>query len=136
MLLVFPQHLTWVSLLALPAFALLMVNGMWMSLLFGIVSTRFRDVPPIIGSVMQLVFYVTPIVWQFQVLSNNPHIGEKARIVELNPFLHYVEVLRGPLLGQPFDRTHWAVVIGCTVVGWLVTLAFFRNYRARISYWV
>jgi ABC-2 type transport system permease protein len=133
---IYPQHLNWTSLLVFPAFVLLVINGLWMSMLFGIVSTRFRDVPPIIGSLMQLIFYVTPIVWQYQILANNHSVGARARIVELNPFLHYVEIMRGPLLGQAFNGTHWLVVLGCTVAGWLVTLVFYRNYRARIAYWV
>jgi ABC-2 type transport system permease protein len=34
--------------------------------LAGIVATRFRDIPPIIGSLTQLLFFMTPIVWSYE----------------------------------------------------------------------
>jgi ABC-2 type transport system permease protein len=136
MLVIFPQPLGWTSLLAVPALVLLAINGTWMSLLFGIISTRFRDVPPVLGSLMQLAFYVTPIVWQYDVLTRNSSIGDRARIAKLNPFLHYVEILREPLLGQTILWTSWLVVGVLTVVGWAVTFLAYRNYRSRIAYWV
>lgn len=138
MLLVFPQPLDWGSLLAIPAFALLMVNGAWVALLFGVVSTRFRDLMPVLQSIVQLAFFLTPIVWIYEDLVNspNPAIAERARIVELNPLMHFVEIIRRPMLGQPQEWRHWAVVLVITVVGWLLTMVVLRRYRSRVAYWV
>jgi ABC-2 type transport system permease protein len=124
------------TLVAIPAFALLVLNGYWVALLVGIVSTRFRDIPPVTQSIVQLMFFLTPIVWVYDQLLQNPATAARARLVEFNPFLHFVEIIRRPLLGQSFVPRYWYVVIGITVAGWLVTLIFMRNYRARVSYWV
>nr|WP_255411532.1 ABC transporter permease [Blastococcus sp. TF02-8] len=138
MLVVFRQDLHWSSLSAIPAFLLLVVNGLWVALLLGIVTTRFRDMAPIIGSVVQLAFFMTPIVWIYQdfLQSPNPSIAERARLAELNPFLHFVEMLRRPMLGQPQELRYWIVVLVITVVGWALALSTLRRYRARVSYWV
>ena len=138
MLVVFPQDLHWTDLAAVPAFGLLVLNGAWVALLLGIVTTRFRDLAPIIQSVVQLAFFMTPIVWIYQDLLNspNPTIAERARLAELNPFLHFVEMLRRPMLGQPQELRYWVVVLVCTVVGWALTLFVLRRYRSRVSYWV
>ncbi|MEI4272125.1 ABC transporter permease [Klenkia sp. LSe6-5] len=138
MLAIFPQPLTWRSLTALVALALLMVNGVWVSLLFGIVSTRFRDLVPISQSIVQLMFFMTPIVWIYGDLlnSSNPTVAERARIAEFNPFLHFLEIIRAPLLGQDQHWRHWAVVLAITVVGWALTLVAMRKYRSRVAYWV
>jgi ABC-2 type transport system permease protein len=138
MLLVFPQPLDWSSLLALPAFVLLAVNGAWVALLFGIVSTRFRDLQPVLQSIVQLAFFLTPIVWIYEDLtdSTNPAIAERARLVELNPLMHFVEIVRRPLLGQPEQWRNWTVVLVITVVGWLLTLYILRRFRSRVAYWV
>jgi ABC-2 type transport system permease protein len=138
MLVVFPQPLSWSSLAAFPAFALLTVNGAWVALLLGIVTTRFRDLTPITQSIVQLAFFLTPIVWIYEDLLNspNPAIAERARIAELNPFLHFVEILRRPMLGQPLEWRNWIVVLVITVLGWVVTLLALRRYRSRIAYWV
>jgi homopolymeric O-antigen transport system permease protein len=138
MLVIFPQPLTWTSLVAVPAFLLLTANGAWVALLLGMVTTRFRDLTPITQSVVQLMFFLTPIVWIYDDLVNsaNPAIAERARLVEFNPFLHFIEIIRQPMLGQDQQIRHWIVVLVITVVGWAVTLVVLRRYRARISYWV
>jgi ABC-2 type transport system permease protein len=138
MLVIFPHPLHWTSLAAFPAFALLAVNGAWVALLFGMASARFRDMNPIIASVVQLMFFLTPIVWIYEDFLNspNPQIAERARIAEINPFLHFIEIIRRPMLGQDQLWHHWAVVLVITVVGWTVTLLALRRYRARVSYWV
>ena len=133
---VFPHPRGWSLLLALPAFGLLVINGAWISVLCGIVATRFRDIPPIIASLTQLVFFMTPIVWQYDRLLNMPGIAERARIAELNPVLHFVEIMRQPMLGQPIAWQHWYVVGAITVVGCATALVALRNYRSRVAYWV
>jgi ABC-2 type transport system permease protein len=101
-------------------------------------SSRFRDLNPIVGSVVQLMFFLTPIVWIYEdfLHSPNPSIAERARLAELNPFLHFIEMIRRPMLGEPQVWHHWAVVLGITVVGWAITLVALRRYRSRVSYWV
>jgi ABC-2 type transport system permease protein len=138
MLVIFPQHLHWSDLSAIPAFALLVVNGAWVALFLGIFTTRFRDLSPIIASVVQLAFFMTPIVWVYKnfLESPNPSIAARARLAELNPFLHFVEFLRRPMLGQPQELRFWVVVLAITVVGWALTLFTLRRYRSRVSYWV
>ena len=132
LVIIFPQPLSATVLLALPAFVLLVLNGLWLALLAGIIATRFRDIPPIIASLTQLLFFMTPIVWSYERLKSNP----LAAYVELNPVMHFVEILRQPLLGQPIVWRHWAVVGVITVVGCAVSLVCLRNYRSRVAYWV
>ncbi|WP_075014533.1 galactan export ABC transporter permease subunit Wzm/RfbD [Geodermatophilus obscurus] len=138
MLLVYPQPLKWTAVYAIAAFAVLAVNGVWVALTVGIVTTRFRDILPITQSVVQLMFFLTPIVWVYDELVNspNPEIAERARLAEFNPFLHYVEIIRRPLLGQDQVWRHWVVVLVITVVGWALTMLVLRRYRSRVSYWV
>ena len=87
MLLVFPQSLTLASLTAVPAFLLLMLNGAWVALFVGIVTTRFRDIMPITQSVVQLMFFLTPVVWIYDELLNspNPQIAERLIISRQRP---------------------------------------------------
>jgi ABC-2 type transport system permease protein len=134
LIVIFPQPLGWSVLLALPAFAVLVLNGAWIAILAGIIATRFRDIPPIVASLTQLLFFMTPIVWSYEILKDN--LDERARLAELNPVLHFVEILRQPLLGQGIVWRHWYVVGAITVAGWAAALVFLRNYRSRVAYWV
>jgi ABC-2 type transport system permease protein len=104
----------------------------------GIVSTRFRDLTPITQSLVQLMFFMTPIVWIYSDFLNspNPTIASRARLAELNPFLHFIEIIRAPMLGDAQHLRHWLVVLAITVLGWALTFVIMRRYRARVAYWV
>lgn len=137
LMLIFPRPLGWDILLAVPALLLLIVNGVWVAMFFGIIATRYRDVAPLLEALVQLLFYVTPIVWTTATLKNvGPEMQTRARIVELNPLYHYMEVVRAPLIGAPLPMYHWYVVLGCTVGGLLLAMLAMKQWRYRVSYWV
>lgn len=136
-LIVFPQPLNWTVVLVIPAIILYVLNGVWVCLVFGILSTRFRDIGQLLTTAVQLVFFMTPIIWTTESLSSTTHQeSSRLKLVELNPMYHYLDIARGPLLGQSVAFYHWAIVLGCTAVGWLFALVVMRNYRARVAYWV
>ena len=120
----------WAGFLALPGLVLLCLNGIWVALLIGIVSARFRDVPPIVGSIVRICFFVTPIIWMPEL------VPARAMVLEFNPFYHLLEVVRAPLLGEVPALSSWIAVLSMTAAGGVLALAFFRRYRWRIAYWV
>ncbi len=137
LVLIFRPPLGWGSLMAFPALLLIVLNGAWVAILIGVIATRYRDIPPVTGSIVTLAFFMTPIVWNYeQLLGTKGAMGKRARLAELNPFLHYIEILRRPMIGESFELRHWIVVLAITVVGWAAALVVLRNYRARVSYWV
>ena len=133
---VFPQPVNWTVLLIIPALFLFALNAIWVTIVFGILSTRFRDIGQLLATVVQLVFFMTPIIWTTDNLGQNAQNSSRLKLVELNPMFHYLEIARGPLLGEPVEFYHWAVVLGCTAVGWVLAMMVMRNYRARVAYWV
>jgi ABC-2 type transport system permease protein len=136
LIIIFPQPLSMSLVLVLPALALLLVNGGWIAIVAGIIATRFRDIPPIINSMTQLLFYVTPIVWDSGRMAQNPAIRGRIQLAEANPIMHFVEILREPMLGEQIVWRHWYVAGAITVVGWGAAMVIMRNYRSRVSYWV
>lgn len=137
LILIFPRPLGWQFLMAIPGLALLLVNGVWVSMFFGIVATRFRDVAPLLEALTQLLFYVTPIVWTVTTLKEQGgDVAQRAKIAELNPLFHYLEIVRAPMIGEPLAAYHWWVVLGCTAAGLLLAGLAMRQWRFRVSYWV
>ena len=129
--------LNWTVLLAIPALVLLLLNAMWVSLVFGIFSTRYRDIAPILGSTTLMLFVLTPVMWTTQTLEDQGgEVAERARLAQIIPTYHYLEIIRAPLLGEPVAAYHWYIVIAITVIGWLLAFVALRNYRARVPYWV
>lgn len=119
-----------VTLLALPGMLLLLTAGFFASLLFGALSTRFRDVPPIVASVMQVAFFLSPVFWTPGALRG------KEIFVNWNPFYYMLEIVRMPLLGQAPTLSMWGVAVLIVCACALVAFAFFARYRHRIPYWI
>jgi ABC-2 type transport system permease protein/lipopolysaccharide transport system permease protein len=129
-LVVFAVPLDWYVLEVIPGFVLLAINGLWISILLGLVSTRFRDVPPIVGSFLQVLFFMTPIIWPAEML------GHWQALATYNPLFAMVDVVRAPLLGVPTAETSWIILSAMTILGCAITFAVFARFRSRIAYWI
>jgi ABC-2 type transport system permease protein/lipopolysaccharide transport system permease protein len=119
-----------VMLLAIPGLIIVLINGALANLYIGIISARFRDVPQVVVSVVQIVFFVTPIFWKPELLQS------RAYLADLNPFYHLIEIVRAPLLGQMPTAKHYLAVVLITLINLAIASAFFARFRARIAYWV
>jgi lipopolysaccharide transport system permease protein len=117
----------------IPALLLWLVDGMAVCLLLGVFGARFRDIPPIIGSIVQIAFYVTPVLWSPTMIMHR-HIGRL--LVEWNPFYALLQILRGPLLGLPLEPAVWGVALGYSALLLVLSALVFTRARARITYWV
>lgn len=129
---VFLKPIGIVSLLAIPGFILSTVTLTWVALLAGILCTRYRDLTQIVASVLQIVFYLTPILWMPSMLAERHGYV----YMDVNPFYHLIEVIRSPLLGSAPTMTSWLVSIGMALIGWIVTISVYGKYKNRISYWL
>ena len=120
----------WVGLLAIPGILLLIMNMYWISLLVSLVSTRFRDMVPIINSAVQIMFFVTPISWMPKLL------GESSMIVKLNPLIYLLDVARLPLQGIAPPITTWLIDIVIACFGFSISFTVFNKVRSRIPFWI
>lgn len=118
------------GLLALPGLVLVTINGALLTLLIGMVSARFRDIPQLIASAVQIVFFVTPIMWKPELLEGRTYIAT------LNPVFHLIELVRAPLLGSVPSLQSYGAVLVLTLVNFAVVSIFFTRFRSRIAYWV
>lgn len=130
-LLVVGKPLGWVALLSIPGLALGALNLSWIALLLAIVCARYRDLPQMVTSVLQVIFYLTPVMWLPTLLPR-----DVSYLLDLNPVYHLLEVIRAPLLGLAPSVTSWVVAGVLAVVGWIVALFVFGRYRRRIAYWL
>jgi ABC-2 type transport system permease protein/lipopolysaccharide transport system permease protein len=119
-----------VVLLAAPGLALVVLNAVFAALTLGVLSARFRDIPQIVASVVQLLFFLTPIMWKAEML------GPRASFVIYNPFYHMVEIVRAPLLGQWPTTMSVTTALVLTLANAALAVVLFARFRARIAYWV
>jgi lipopolysaccharide transport system permease protein len=117
----------------MPACLLWAADAFAICLLLGIFGARFRDIPPIVGSVMQIAFYMTPVMWSPTMLM---HRGFAIALVKLNPFFALLEIVRGPLLNMAFEPDAWRTALAYSTALLLITGVIFVRARPRIPYWV
>ena len=130
-LLVFAIPVRPVIILVIPALILIVLNGLWIGLLLGTLSARFRDIPQTVQSVMQVVFFMTPVMFHTKQLS--PGVQS---VLDFNPFAACLAIARDPLLGNVPRAQDVIVAVACLCLGWLIVLPFFGKFRDRIVYWL
>jgi ABC-2 type transport system permease protein/lipopolysaccharide transport system permease protein len=126
----FDVHVGAATLLVIPGVTLVCLNGVWIGLLFGSLNARFRDFHPIMAAVVQVFFFITPIMWKPE------QLADQRIVLELNPFFYLVDIVRTPLLGGAPDVSTWLVVLAITSVGSAVTFLFFKRFRPRVAFWL
>ncbi|WP_340583689.1 MULTISPECIES: ABC transporter permease [Brucella] len=119
-------------LLSFPGFLLVCLNLAWIMLILAVLCARFRDMTQVVTNFLQIFFYATPIMWMVKILPD--HVSRA--FIEFNPFYHFIELVRAPLLGHAPENASWFVAVGLAVFGWAVALVFFGKYRWRVAYWL
>ncbi|WP_061976555.1 ABC transporter permease [Aureimonas sp. AU20] len=116
-------------LMFLPALVLVVLNGFFVTMILAPLCARFRDIPMIVQSVVQIVFFMTPILWDPKL------VPQRAVFLQANPFYHFIEIIRAPLLGRVASLENWTICLGLTAVLGFLAFHFFARYRPRIAYW-
>lgn len=120
------------ALLSIPGFILVVLNLAWVALILGIICARYRDLPQIVSNFLQVLFYLTPIMWMPTLLPQRAGIY----LLSLNPLYHLLEIVRAPLLGHLPSAQSWLVASGLALIGWGMTVAIYTSYKRRIAYWL
>ena len=113
----------------IPALFLFVFTGLWVTLLLAILGARFRDLPLLIKTVMRFLFFASPVFWV-------PTEGIRMTLALINPFAHFMAIVREPLLGHAPTLLNWVVVLGISLPGSIASIVLFIRYRRSIVFWV
>ncbi len=119
------------TLMFIPGLILFYINSLSYGLALAMIGARFRDITQIVKSLIQVIFFITPVMWNPQILP-----PEKRFIANLNPFYAFIEFIRCPLIGTLPSLISWLMVFAITLFGCLVSFKLFCRYRSRIIYWL
>jgi lipopolysaccharide transport system permease protein len=124
-----PWPLGFETLLCLPGLAIVYVFVVSASIIVSMVCVRYRDVPPVIASLLQLLFFVSPIIW----IPSQIHGGEL--VVELNPIAYLLAITRDPVMGNAPSLMNWVGAIGFVAVVTAAMIYLYTRYRSRVVFW-
>ena len=116
--------------LVVPAFFIILANSVATYFLLGVVCARFRDITHLIITLMRFSLFVTPIMW------TAGGDGIRGKIAVINPFTHFIEIVREPVLYGSMAFTSWMIILAFTVVLWLITIIVYVRVRKRFIYWL
>jgi ABC-type polysaccharide/polyol phosphate export permease len=121
------------ALWVLPGLLILMAAALLWITIMAHLHTRFRDAAQIGSILMQVGFYVTPVLFPAELLRKRGLVA----IIDLNPMYHLLEVVRRPLISSaPADPLNY---VGSAVVILLLTVAagqLVRSYGRRIVFFL
>ena len=97
-----------------------------------ILSARFKDMPPIVSSVMMLAFYATPVFWYRDQIPSDLVL----KVLAINPISHYFSVTRDPLLGTGTDLVSYVPVLTALAVCAAFAHVVVRRFGRQSVFWV
>ena len=128
---VFQQPVTVKIFLVVPAVLLFLITALWLGYLVGLICARFRDIGHAMQSILQLGFYITPVIWKPE------FITEQYRwLLAFNPFATYITIIRGALTSEPFPAFEWGLAALIAFGGAALSLPLIGKYRRRLLFWV
>ena len=130
---IFVFHLTFSAdlLWLIPGFILIVLNGIFWGTLLGLFGTRYRDFPPILASIIQVAFFLTPIMWMPTALPTRYHW-----VTLYNPFNSILDFIRNPLINAPIAPATLIIAAIITLVGFLLYVMAINKSKHRLVFWL
>lgn len=126
---------TWPSivgvLFSILGFLITFMTALAVGMIIGITTLRYRDIQPILKSLVRIAFFATPIIWMERDLGE---VGDL--ILAVNPFGYFLHIVRDPLLGVAINPFDWLIACGIFVVCVLGALLLLARTKHRLAYWL
>lgn len=118
-------------LLFIPNLVILVLISVLIGSIIAVLSTRFRDMPLITDSIITVLFFCTPIMW------NINQLPEKYQIFCLaNPIYHIVELLRAPLMGKAVLLISYGILGIVTIISFVSYYYIMNRCKYRVIFWL
>jgi ABC-2 type transport system permease protein/lipopolysaccharide transport system permease protein len=101
------------------------------SLVVAFPTARFRDFGQLIAAVLQLLFFITPVIWAPINMSHRQRV-----MVMYNPFAHLLAIVRDPLIGQAPSMNDWSWSISTLIASTIAAIVVLALYRKRVIFWL
>ena len=98
--------------------------------ILSIICSRYRDIPPIVSSLLQLSFFVTPILFKKGLLA------EYSFILFFNPFYYFLEIFRSPLIGIDINLKYYFVSFLIMLSTWIILFLIYNRSKNKIPFWI
>jgi ABC-type polysaccharide/polyol phosphate export permease len=119
---------------SIPGLLVLFLVCVFLAILCGVLHTHFPDTQNLLEILLQILFYLTPVLYPPHALSQR---GRLSWLVELNPFTSVLELVRAPILGGTLPSL-WRLQIALLLLlatGALAAVCL-RKLERTLVFWV
>lgn len=100
------------------------------SSIVSILSVRFKDFEQFIPTLLQLTFFISPILW-----SPNS-IKDSFLFLKYNPIYYLLNIVREPLMGEVNDINSYLIIFSLILFLFLFFLFLYYKARNKIIFWI
>jgi ABC-type polysaccharide/polyol phosphate export permease len=101
-----------------------------LTVIMGILFARYRDIPRLVSSTIVILMFITPIFWKAEMLG-----GTRGMVVQLNPFMYLIEMMRKPMMGV-FNEGEMVIFMIIFIIVWTVGLLVYKKFSNSVVFWV
>ena len=116
--------------LLIPALIIIAINALCIGITFGFFSARFRDIVQIIQTILTIMIFITPIMWKKEMLNDHQIIAL------LNPFTHFIAIIREPLLGNVPSIDNFSAILIITITNVIIASHCYNRFKHRLVFWL
>ena len=119
-----------VFLLAIPGLILVLLNLLAIGVSLSIIGARFRDIALINQSLVQILFFLSPIMWFPRLVSPD------SLFLQLNPIAYFLDLVRSPLLGSFPSMSSWYAATAMLMLFATASSVLYLKKSSKIALWV
>lgn len=99
--------------------------------LAAMISARYRDIQQVVTSLLQILFFSTPIIWSEKLLPSEASI-----LADINPVFHLLVIVRDPLLGNLPPVTSYGVALVVAALSIVLAEYYYTRCQRYLPFWI
>jgi homopolymeric O-antigen transport system permease protein len=127
---IYVRNWSWIQLLFFPGIILVCVNLLWITTVMATLGARFRDLEPLVGAIMPMLFFLSPVVYRPE------YLPADSLVLLCNPLAYFITALREPLQGVVPQTYIYVGLVLMAPVGWTLALSILAHRYTRIAFWM
>lgn len=118
---------------AIPGLLLLMLAAQAHIVICAYLGAKFRDLPHALAGILQVLFFVTPIMFPVKILRER-HLDF---VYQYNPLYYLIDIVRHPILEGEWAPSENYLFAGLYVIlAWIIGAVIANNSDSKVVFWL
>lgn len=111
-------------------YIVIILIALFASFWIGWLSARYRDIQPVLNSMVMIIFLITPVLWP------PPEKFSDSLYFQLNPFYHLLELIRSPIIDGVVPALSWAVASAILIINVVLSILIYPKIKNKLVLWL